>query len=340
MATRLTAFLLACVLVPHSLAAQPERGQVGTGVPFEAGSQKTEEQLKAEIAAGSRSPRPYVELAQLFRRMNRVDDAERVLREGMPLFQNPAIWFSQIVSLYSVSNNLEKVLQIAEEWRQAQPSSALPFVAVADAHIAAARLLRAKPLEAQPHVDLATRAIEDAKLVAAQEPGVFMASVRLLRVKTEIETDPGERAKLLQELDQLTQQMPQGGIRRSMPSGVRSELRWNSSASSASSDSSASPAPPGAVRVGGSIRAPAKTKDLKPVYPPDAHQARVQGVVVMEVVIGADGRVSNARVLRSIPMLDQAALDAVQQWEFEPTLLNGQPVPVIMTVTVGFSLVR
>jgi protein TonB len=90
--------------------------------------------------------------------------------------------------------------------------------------------------------------------------------------------------------------------------------------------------------VGGQIKPPTKTKDVKPVYPPIAQSARVQGVVIIEATIGANGRVQDARVLRSIPLLDQAALDAVRQWEFTPTLLNGVPVPVIMTVTVQFTL--
>jgi periplasmic protein TonB len=62
--------------------------------------------------------------------------------------------------------------------------------------------------------------------------------------------------------------------------------------------------------------------------------------VILETLIGANGRVEDARVLRSIPLLDQAALDAVRQWEFTPTLLNGNPVPVIMTTTVQFSLLQ
>jgi len=64
----------------------------------------------------------------------------------------------------------------------------------------------------------------------------------------------------------------------------------------------------------------------------------VQGVVILEALLGPDGNVQDARILRSIPLLDQAAIDAVKQWEFTPTLLNGTPVPVIMTVTVQFSL--
>ena len=90
--------------------------------------------------------------------------------------------------------------------------------------------------------------------------------------------------------------------------------------------------------MGGNIKPPTKTKDVRPVYPSIAQSARVQGVVIVEATIGPDGRVAEARVLRSIPLLDQAALDAVKQWVFTPTLLNGTAVPVIMTVTVNFTL--
>lgn len=92
------------------------------------------------------------------------------------------------------------------------------------------------------------------------------------------------------------------------------------------------------VRVGGNIRTPTKTRNVSPVYPPEAQAARVSGMVILEAVIGRDGRVTDAKVLRSVPMLDQAAIDAVMQWEFTPTLLNGAPVRVIMTVTVNFTL--
>jgi protein TonB len=102
------------------------------------------------------------------------------------------------------------------------------------------------------------------------------------------------------------------------------------------------PPPPGwgvgAVRVGGQMSQPTKTKHVAPVYPPIAQSARVQGVVILEAIIGPDGHVLDARVLRSIPLLDQAAIDAVRQWEFTPTHLNGAPVPVIMTVTLQFTL--
>jgi protein TonB len=93
-----------------------------------------------------------------------------------------------------------------------------------------------------------------------------------------------------------------------------------------------------AVRVGGKVRPPTKTKDVAPVYPAAAKSARIAGVVIIEATIGADGKVIDTKVLRSVPMLDQAALDAVRQWEYTPTLLNGAPVPVVVTVTVNFKL--
>ena len=92
-----------------------------------------------------------------------------------------------------------------------------------------------------------------------------------------------------------------------------------------------------ALRVGGDIAEPRKIADVKPVYPAEAQAAKVSGIVIIEAVIDTTGGVRDAKVLRSVPLLDQAALDAVKQWRFTPTLLNGTPVEVVMTVTVNFT---
>jgi protein TonB len=97
-------------------------------------------------------------------------------------------------------------------------------------------------------------------------------------------------------------------------------------------------APDAPIRIGGNIRPPTKIKDVRPVYPTIAQAARVEGMVIIETMIGPTGRVLDAKVIRSIPLLDAAALEAVRQWEFTPTLLNGSPVPVVLTVTVNFAL--
>ena len=93
----------------------------------------------------------------------------------------------------------------------------------------------------------------------------------------------------------------------------------------------------GAIRVGGNIKVPIKIKDVRPVYPPDALAAGVRGMVILEIRVAGDGTVEDAKVLRSIPLLDQSAVDAVMQWRFTPTLMNGVPTPVVMTVTMNFT---
>ena len=98
------------------------------------------------------------------------------------------------------------------------------------------------------------------------------------------------------------------------------------------------PAPKEPVRVGGGIRPPQKIRDVTPRYPRMALDAHQEGVVILEAVIAEDGSVQDVRVLRSKPLLDDAAVEAVRQWRFTPTLLGGQPVPVVMTVTVSFAL--
>jgi TonB family protein len=98
------------------------------------------------------------------------------------------------------------------------------------------------------------------------------------------------------------------------------------------------PPPVQPVRLGSGIMPPRQLKDVRPVFPPEAQRAGMQGVVILEATVGADGKVTDARVMRSVPMLDSAALDAVRQWEYTPTLINGQAVPIIMTVSVSFGM--
>jgi len=101
------------------------------------------------------------------------------------------------------------------------------------------------------------------------------------------------------------------------------------------------PAAPEPLRhVGGVIKAPVKIRDVNPVYPAIAQSAHVEGLVILEAVIDEQGRVSATRVLKHVPLLDDAAETAVRQWVYSPTLLNGQPIPVVMTVTVHFRLER
>jgi TonB family protein len=91
------------------------------------------------------------------------------------------------------------------------------------------------------------------------------------------------------------------------------------------------------IRVGGEIQAPRKIHDVQPVYPADANAAGMEGDIHIEAVITRDGSVAGARVVQGVPLLNQAALQAVRQWRFTPTTLNGVPTEVSMTVRVSFS---
>jgi len=92
------------------------------------------------------------------------------------------------------------------------------------------------------------------------------------------------------------------------------------------------------VHVGGDIKPPLKTKNVAPVYPQVAKEARIQGVVILEVTIGTDGKVKDSKVIRSVKALDAAAINAVSAWEFKPTVVNGQAVQVITTIPINFTL--
>lgn len=93
------------------------------------------------------------------------------------------------------------------------------------------------------------------------------------------------------------------------------------------------------MRVGGNVIAPKVTLRVEPVYTEVARKARIEGVVILEAIIDADGTIRDVRVLKPLPMgLDQAAMDAVRKWRFRPGTLGDRPVPVIFNLTVNFRL--
>ncbi len=102
------------------------------------------------------------------------------------------------------------------------------------------------------------------------------------------------------------------------------------------------PAPPSKegepLKITGDVKGPKLIKQVDPVYPPVARQSQVEGTVILEVTTDIYGRVRDIKILRSIPLLDQAALDAVRQWVYEPPIINGKPISVTFTVTVTFTL--
>jgi TonB family protein len=142
--------------------------------------------------------------------------------------------------------------------------------------------------------------------------------------------DEAERLQVANAARNATAQsrLPQGISTSTYLGVVTGGVGWT--ASGASQDN---PAP---LRVGGSIRQPRKIVDAAPIYPDAGRRAGIVGTVILEITIGTDGAVTDARVLRSIPLLDDAAIDTVRKWRYQPVLLNGNPVPIIMTVPLTF----
>jgi len=98
------------------------------------------------------------------------------------------------------------------------------------------------------------------------------------------------------------------------------------------------PAKPGTIRIGGAVEAAKIVSAPSPAYPPVAKDARIQGDVLLDAVIGTDGHIENLKVVSGNALLVSAAMNAVKQWTYRPTILNGQPVKVATEIMVHFSL--
>lgn len=100
------------------------------------------------------------------------------------------------------------------------------------------------------------------------------------------------------------------------------------------------PPTPQRIRVGGNVQSAKLVRQPKPVYPPLAKQARIQGTVRFQAIIGKDGTIQNLQLVSGHPLLVPSATDAVKQWVYQPTLLNGEPVEVVTQIDVNFTLTQ
>jgi periplasmic protein TonB len=149
-----------------------------------------------------------------------------------------------------------------------------------------------------------------------------------------------KKVEMIKEDEAPPPVMATSGVVGGVPGGVPGGSMGGVIGSVLSSTPTVAPkiATPQRVRVSSGVVTGLKVRDMKPVYPPLARQARIQGVVVLQALISKDGSIENLQLVSGHPMLAPAAIEAVKQWKYKPYLLNGEPVEVETTVQVNFTL--
>jgi periplasmic protein TonB len=128
-----------------------------------------------------------------------------------------------------------------------------------------------------------------------------------------------------------------GGVLGGAPGGLLNQA-LNTPSSAPVPEKTAEPTPVKRIRLASRVVEANLIHDVPPQYPPEAGRARIEGTVVLMAVIGKDGRVEDLRVESGLPLLAQAAIDAVKQWRYKPYLIDGQPVEVDSRITINFNL--
>jgi TonB family protein len=293
-----------------------------------------EADLAARIAASPATLPLYFQLSKLQEARGAFTEAEATLlraRQAAPSEKSAAVALGHFYTRRGQFDQAIAALETGAQLDAGNPQSYLMIATFYWEKISKDKALA--PAQQLTYIMEGVSAADRALALDADHAESLTFKNLLLRQRAALETDPVQKQQLVAEADALRNRAME--INRARAAGRTGP---NTSASRQLMGPDGMPGPMSPVRVGGNIKTPTKIRDVKPVYPPEAQSAGVQGIIILEATVGGDGRVADAKVLRSIPLLDQAALDAVRSWEFTPTYLNGVPVPVIMTVTVNFSL--
>ena len=306
-----------------------------------------EASLQAAVTAGGAEPSAWLELATLQEQRGATALAEATLLAMRRALPGRTDSYAALAALYGRTGQFERAVGALEDLIAANPTDPngyqilVTFLTEKSSDVSVS--IPERLVYAREGIAAADRAL-------AVKPDFVDAIIYkslLLRTQASLETDVSNQQALLREADAVRNQAI--ALRRSIPSQPQPGAGRTGTNMPPPPPPPPPPGPAGLapitgpngvspLRLGGDIHVPTKLKDVPAAYPPGAREAGVQGVVILEAVIDESGNVSTARVLRSIPLLDQAAIDAVRQWQFTPTLLNGAPVPVVMTVTINFTL--
>jgi TonB family protein len=297
-----------------------------------------EQELAAAAKADPSQTATWLQLAKLQEERGAIDDAEGSLRSALAASSDQRQVLGALARLLTRNGQFEKAVATLEDLAAQNPLDPAGHQLVATYYWEKAQKdTSLTPAEKLMYIDSGIRATDRALANRADYVEALTYKNILLRMKANLETDAARREQFLAEANalrtraiELSKQQPAGRV---------------------GSDPSAPPPPPPppppqfyevdgqqAVRIGGNVPAPKKLFDVRPEYPAEVKAQGISGIVIVEAVIDTQGTVRSTRVLRSIPGLDEAALAAVREWRFTPTTVDGVVVPVVMTVTVNFTL--
>lgn len=344
------AFPLTAAAAPSMIASIPPPGRIEaaaarqqaqaqprdprTDVARPASSREAE--LQAALRADAQNITNWLALARLQEERGAIADAEKTLQAGVEATQNLEV-LQSLAGFYNRQGDFDKTMRMLENIASRDAANPQRHQLVAVYYWEKAqRDQRLSPADKAHHLQSGIAAADRAIALDPDYVEALTYKNIMLRMQGNMETDAVRQQALFAEADTLRTRAMQ--IARSRPAAPRQ-----------AGEPGAPPPPPPppmapfvdgvrALRIGGEIKTPRKLRDVKPVYPPIALDAKVAGMVIIEALIDPQGHVRDAQVLRSIPLLNEAALDAVKQWQFEPTLMNGVAMPVVMTVTVNFTL--
>jgi TonB family protein len=329
------------LLASTAIAQVPPRDQP----PAHVEAAMLEAQLTSEIAAEGLTVARAMKLAMFQEKRGAAAEAEATLLGARKLFPIDRPLATALAGHYVRQGKSARAMEVLEEQARLTPDDRNLYYMIATHYEELVRKGAGPDDEKRAYIMKGIAAVDRAITLDPASSEALAYKNILLRHQARLEPDPATQRMLTEQADALrTQAIELQKQRQPQPAPVVVGAEVTPppppppppTRPPCDRGAMATTQPP--VRVGGNIQPPTKLRDVRPVYPIDAQVAKIQGVVIVEAIIDESGRVAQACVLRSIPLLDDPALNAVAQWEFTPTLLNGAPVPVIMTVTVNFTL--
>jgi TonB family protein len=295
-----------------------------------------EDEMKAAATAEPGNVANWLALATLQEERGAVQEAEATLKSALAATAgNREVLLAQ-ARFHGRQGNFEQSIDLVETYAAQNPTDPSGYQLVATWYWEKAQKdTTLTPAEKAMYIESGIRATDRALALNPDYVEALTYKNILLRMKGNLETDAARRQQLYREAEVLRSRAME--LAKARPAAPRT----------AGAVPPPPPPPPPqyyevdgqqAVRIGGNVKTPTKIRDVRPVYPEEAKDAGVSGVVVLEVLLDTQGNVRSARVLRSIPMLEEAALSAVKQWAFTPVVVDGMAVPAVMTVTVNFTL--